>query len=94
MHSPSYGRLWLANQLHPGDTVSVTEAQALVQAAERRMALRPLNAGFASRENIEWLIDVPGRIEWRQKAGINDAAPGGRSLGVSYGQIARRQGPN
>jgi hypothetical protein len=41
MHSPSYGRLWLANQLHPGDTVSVTEAQALVQAAERRTALRP-----------------------------------------------------
>ena len=41
MHSPSYGRLWLANQLHPGDTVSVTEAQALVRAAERRTALRP-----------------------------------------------------
>jgi len=41
MHSPSYGRLWLANQLHPGDTVSVTEAQALVRAAEKRTALRP-----------------------------------------------------
>jgi hypothetical protein len=31
---------------------------------------------------------VPGWIGWRQKAGINDAAPDGRSLGVSYGQIA------
>jgi predicted NACHT family NTPase len=31
---------------------------------------------------------VPGWIEWRQKAGINDAGPGGRSLSVSYGQIA------
>ena len=41
MHSPSYGRLWLANQLHPGDTVSMSEAQALVGAAERRTALRP-----------------------------------------------------
>jgi hypothetical protein len=33
-------------------------------------------------------FDVPGWIGWRQKAGINDAAPDGRSLGVSYGQIA------
>ena len=31
---------------------------------------------------------VPGWIGWRQKAGINDAAPDGRSLGLSYGQIA------
>jgi hypothetical protein len=41
-HSPSYGRLWLVNQLHPGDTVSVTQAQALVLAAEQRTGLRPL----------------------------------------------------
>lgn len=41
LHSPSYGRLWLANQLHPGDTVSVTQAQALVLAAEGRTGVRP-----------------------------------------------------
>lgn len=41
LHSPSYGRLWVANQLHPGDTVSVTQAQALVRAAEARTGLRP-----------------------------------------------------
>lgn len=40
-HSPTYGRLWLANQLHPGDTVSMTQAQALVMAAERRTGRRP-----------------------------------------------------
>lgn len=40
MHSPSYGRLWLVNQLHPGDTVSTTEAQALTQAAEKRTGVR------------------------------------------------------
>jgi hypothetical protein len=41
LHSPTYGRLWLSNQLHPGDTVSVTQTEALVQAAERRTGLRP-----------------------------------------------------
>jgi hypothetical protein len=41
LHSPLYGRLWLANQLHPGDTVSVGQAQSLVQAAEQRTGVRP-----------------------------------------------------
>lgn len=41
LHSPTYGRLWLANRLHPGDTVSSTQAQALVQAAEERTGRRP-----------------------------------------------------
>ena len=41
LHSPTYGRLWLANQLHPGDTVSATQAEALVRAAEARTGLRP-----------------------------------------------------
>jgi hypothetical protein len=40
-HSPTFGRLWLANQLHPGNTVSMTEAQALVMAAENRTGRRP-----------------------------------------------------
>jgi hypothetical protein len=41
LHSPTFGRLWLANELHPGDTVSMTEAQALVLAAEKRTGRRP-----------------------------------------------------
>ena len=32
LHSPTYRRLWLANQLHPGDTVSSTQTHALVHA--------------------------------------------------------------
>jgi hypothetical protein len=42
LHSPTYGRLWLANQMYPGDTVSATQAQALVIAAEARTGHRPL----------------------------------------------------
>ncbi len=41
MHSPTFGRIWLSNQLHPGDTVSISEAQALVWAAERRTGRLP-----------------------------------------------------
>lgn len=41
LNSPTYGRLWLSNQLHSGDTVSCTQAQALVKAAEARTGLRP-----------------------------------------------------
>jgi hypothetical protein len=41
-HSPTYGRLWLANELHPGDTVSMTCTEALVMAAENRTGRRPL----------------------------------------------------
>lgn len=41
LHSPTFGRLWLASELHPGDTVSMTQAQALVMAAENRTGRRP-----------------------------------------------------
>src|SRR5712692_11369693 len=38
---PTYGRLWLSVAHHPGDTVSCTQAEALVLAAEARLRLRP-----------------------------------------------------
>jgi hypothetical protein len=41
LHSPTFGRLWLVNELHPGNTVSMTQAQALVLAAEKRTGRRP-----------------------------------------------------
>ena len=41
LESPTYGRLWLSVEHHPGDTVSCTQAEALVLAAEKRLGLRP-----------------------------------------------------
>lgn len=41
MEGPTYGRLWLSGTHHPGDTVSCTQAEALVLAAEARTGLRP-----------------------------------------------------
>jgi hypothetical protein len=35
--SPTYGRLWLSAEHHPGDTVSATQAEALVRATEARL---------------------------------------------------------
>ena len=42
LHSPTYGRLWLSVAPHPGDTVSCSQAEALVRAAEGRTGVRPL----------------------------------------------------
>lgn len=36
LQSPMYGRLWLSVEHHAGDTVSCTQAEALVLAAEKR----------------------------------------------------------
>jgi hypothetical protein len=59
LHSPTYGRLWLANELHPGDTVSMSRTQALVIAAEKRTRRRPwrrtdLVAGRLAQAKAKW----------------------------------------
>ena len=40
--SPTYGRLWLSGMHHPGNTVSSTQAEALILEAEAKTHLRPL----------------------------------------------------
>jgi hypothetical protein len=42
LQSPTYGRLWLSVAHHSGNTVSATQAEAMVQAAERQTGRRPL----------------------------------------------------
>jgi len=42
VHAPTYGRLMLSSTLHPGDVVSCTQTEALVEAAETRIGMRPL----------------------------------------------------
>ena len=41
MESPTYGWLWLSVAHHPGDTVSATRLEAMVQAAEAAVGRRP-----------------------------------------------------
>ena len=52
-HSPTYGRLWLSVAHHAGDTVSCTQAEALVLAAEKRTGLRPRRRTELLQERIE-----------------------------------------
>ena len=55
LHSPTYGRLWLSVTPHPGDTVSCTQAEALMRAAEARTGLRPWRRTDLLRERIRAL---------------------------------------
>jgi len=53
LESPTYGRLWLSIAHHPGDTVSCTQAEALVLAAEARTGLRPRRRTELLSQRIE-----------------------------------------
>jgi hypothetical protein len=52
LDSPTYGRLWLSVTHHPGDTVSCSQAEALVLAAEARLGLRPWRRTDLLRQRI------------------------------------------
>jgi hypothetical protein len=52
LRSPTYGRLWLSVEHHAGDTVSCTQAEALVLAAEKRTGLRPRRRTELLQERI------------------------------------------
>ena len=53
LESPTYGRLWLSIAHHPGDTVSCTQAEALVLAAEARTGLLPRRRTDLLRSRIQ-----------------------------------------
>jgi hypothetical protein len=53
LESPSYARLWLSGAHHSGDTVSCTQAEALILAAEARTGLRPLRRTDCLRKRIQ-----------------------------------------
>lgn len=50
--SPTYGRLWLSVQPHPGDTVSCQQMEAMVRAAEASTGVRPLRRTELLAERI------------------------------------------
>ena len=72
MVSPAYGRLWLSVAHHPGDTVSCTQAEALMLAAEARTGLRPRRRTDLLRQRLEAfkqsIHPVKERLTTQQKA--------------------------
>ena len=56
LQSPTYGRLWISVEHHAGDTVSCTQAEALLQAAEKRGGQRPKRRTELLQKRIEALV--------------------------------------
>jgi hypothetical protein len=56
LQSPTYGRLWLSVEHHAGDTVSCTQAEALVLAAEKRSGQRPRRRTALLQTRIEAFV--------------------------------------
>src|SRR6266568_3194776 len=72
LQSPTYGRLWLSVAHHPGDTVSCTQAEALVLAAETRLKRRPRRRTELLRQRIQaceqQVAQIGERWETQQQA--------------------------
>jgi hypothetical protein len=76
LESPTYGRLWLSVAHHPGDTVSCTQAEALVLAAEARLGLRPRRRTELLRQRIhayEQQVAQTGKRLQRQQQAVKQA---------------------
>jgi len=56
LQSPTYGRLWLSVEHHAGDTVSCTQAEAMVLAAEKRSRQRPRRRTELLQRRIEAFV--------------------------------------
>lgn len=69
LRSPTYGRLLLSVTQHPGSTVSNTQAEALVLAAEARMKRKPLRRV----DLLEQRIDGLGESYEQQKQRVAQA---------------------
>ncbi len=65
LQSPTYGRLWLSVEHHAGDTVSCTQAEALLQAAEQRSGQRPKRRTELLQKRIEALVKSRAPAEKR-----------------------------
>jgi hypothetical protein len=89
--SPTYHRLWLSSAHHPGDTVSCTQAEALVIAAEARTGLRPQRRTDLLRQRIEAFERQTETTQKRlliQQAGVRKAR---ERLTETRQQVSERQ---
>lgn len=91
MHSLTYGRLWLSVEHHAGDTVSCTQAEALILAAEQRTRLWPRRRTELLKTRIEAYQQARQPTEQRyesQKATLEKAQA---ALQETQNQLANAQ---
>jgi hypothetical protein len=71
LQSPTYGRVWLSITHHPGDTVSCTQAKALILEAEARTGLRPRRRTQLLRDRIQafeqQMVETTGRLDTQKR---------------------------
>ena len=65
LQSPTYGRLWWTVEHHAGDTVSCTQAEALVRAAEKRSQQRPRRRTELLQKRIDAFVQSRAPAEKR-----------------------------
>src|SRR5712692_5052158 len=87
---PTYGRLWLSVAHHPGDTVSCTQAEALVLAAEARLRLRPRRRDSTAppAHSRFRAVGDPNRRAAGKAAASREAGQGAEGLGRAAGARA------
>lgn len=91
LQSPTYRRLWLSGQAHPGDTVSCTQAEALVLAAEARTGLRPRRRTELLKERIEAFEQTMKTTEQRLTTQTETMSRAQGRLAAARQQVAERQ---
>jgi hypothetical protein len=89
--SPTYGRLWLSIAHHPGDTVSCTQAQALVLAAETRTGLRPWRGTELLRQRLQAQTQQLSTLEKRLQVQRQAVAEAQTQLAITCQQEGERQ---
>ena len=91
MESLTYGRLWLSIAHHPGDTVSCSQGEALVLAAEARTGLRPWRRTELLRQRLQVFREQLADIEKRLQAQHQAVAEAQASLTTACQQEWERQ---
>jgi len=89
--SPTYRRLWLAGTYHPGDTVSCTQAEALVLAAEARTGLRPQRRTDLLHQRIQAFAQAMESTAQRRTVQSNAVQQGRARVEAAQQQVAERQ---
>jgi hypothetical protein len=63
LRSPTYGRLWLWTEHHPGNTVAASVATAMIEAAEARTGRRPWRRTDLLQERLQQEQDYGNTLE-------------------------------
>ena len=91
MTSVTYGRLGLSVVQHPGDTVSCTQAEALVLAAERRIRRRPWRRTDLLAQRINDAQPVRAGLAQKVRAAQDRLAQAQTALTQVHQQVAASQ---